>query len=59
VSQGGLGLNRDYYVAPRLAEKKAAYLAYMTQLLGMIGWQAPEQSAAAVLAFETAIGKLP
>ena len=25
VRQGGLGLNRDYYVTPRLAEKKAAY----------------------------------
>ena len=26
VSQGGLGLDRDYYVNPRLGEKKAAYL---------------------------------
>src|SRR5258708_12228204 len=55
VGQGGLGLNRDYYITPRLAEKKAAYLAYITQLLTMIGWQAPEQSAAAILDFETAI----
>jgi len=37
VGQGGLGLNRDYYVSPRLAEKKAAYLAYMGQILAMIG----------------------
>jgi putative endopeptidase len=58
ISQGGLGLNRDYYVTPRLADKKAAYLAYMTQLLGMIGWEAPDQSAAAVLAFETAIAEV-
>src|SRR5438132_11512455 len=29
IGQGGLGLNRDYYLTPRLAEKKAAYLAYM------------------------------
>jgi putative endopeptidase len=29
IGQGGLGLNRDYYVTPRLAEKKAAYLVYI------------------------------
>ena len=58
VRQGGLGLNRDYYIAPRLAEKKAAYLAYITQLLAMIGWEAPEQSAAAILDFETAIAEV-
>jgi putative endopeptidase len=58
IRQGGLGLNRDYYVTPRLAEKKAAYLAYAAQLLSMIGWEAPEQSAAAVLDFETAIAEV-
>jgi putative endopeptidase len=57
VSQGGLGLNRDYYLSSQLADKKAAYLAYMTQLLSMIGWEVPEQSAAAVLTFETAIAE--
>jgi putative endopeptidase len=30
----------------------------VTQLLGMIGWEAPEQSTAAVLAFETAIAEV-
>lgn len=58
VGQGGLGLDRDYYVKPRLAEKKAAYLAYMMQLLAMIGWETPEQSAASILAFETAIAEV-
>jgi putative endopeptidase len=58
IRQGGLGLNRDYYVTPRLAEKKAAYLAYITQLLAMIGWEAPGQSAAAILDFETAIAEV-
>jgi putative endopeptidase len=58
VRQGGLGLNRDYYVVPRLAEKKAAYLAYVAQVLAMIGWEDPEQSAAAVLEFETAIAQV-
>jgi putative endopeptidase len=58
VRQGGLGLNRDYYIAPRLAEKKAAYLAYVAQLLTMIGWEAPELSAAVILDFETAIAEV-
>ena len=58
VRQGGLGLNRDYYLTPRLAEKKAAYHAYMAQMLAMIGWEAPEQSAAAILDFETAIAQV-
>jgi len=55
IGQGGLGLNRDYYLTPQLAAKKADYLAYMKQLLAMIGWDAPEQSAAAVMDFETAV----
>ena len=38
--------------------KEAAYLAYVTQLLRMIGWEAPEPSAAAVLGFETAIAEV-
>src|SRR5712671_960490 len=58
IGQGGLGLNRDYYLTPRLAEKKTAYQSYVTQLLGMIGWEAPEQSAAAILSFETAIAEV-
>jgi putative endopeptidase len=58
IRQGGLGLNRDYYVTPRLAEKKAAYLAYIVQLLAMIGWEAPAQSAAAILDFETALAQV-
>jgi putative endopeptidase len=57
LRQGGLALNRDYYVTPRLAEKKAAYRAYMAQMLEMIGWEAPEQAAAAILEFETAIAQ--
>jgi putative endopeptidase len=58
IGQAGLGLNRDYYLTPQLAEKKAAYLAYMTQMLGMIRWENPEQSAAAILTFETAIAEV-
>jgi putative endopeptidase len=58
ISQGGLGLNRDYYVAPSLAQEKTAYLTYMKQLLGMIDWEAPAETAAAILAFETAIARV-
>jgi putative endopeptidase len=58
IGQGGLGLDRDYYVAPGLGDKKTRYLRYMTQLLRMIDWQAPAKTAAAILAFETAIAKV-
>jgi putative endopeptidase len=58
VGQGGLGLNRDYYVSPRLAEKKAAYLNYMAQILAMIGWENPREAAAAILDFESAIAQV-
>ena len=56
IGQSGLGLpDRDYYLTPQFADKKAAYLAYVAQILEMIGWEAQQQSAAAILAFETAI----
>jgi putative endopeptidase len=58
ISQAGLGLSRDHYLTTQLAEKKAAYLAYMTQMLGMIRWEAPKESAAEILNFETAIAKV-
>jgi len=52
----GLGLpDRDYYLKPDFAQKKADYQAYVTKLLGAIGWADPAASAAAVVDFE---GKL-
>ena len=58
IGQGGLGLpNRDYYLVPQFAEKKAAYLAYVAQILELTDWGAAQQSAAAILAFETAIAQ--
>src|SRR4029450_4099542 len=34
IGQGGLGLpDRDYYLTPQFADKKAAYQAYIAQLL--------------------------
>src|SRR5262249_348659 len=59
IGQGGLGLpDRDYYLTPQFADKKAAYQAYIPQILELIGWEAPQQSAAAIVAFETAIAEV-
>jgi len=59
LGQSGLGLpDRDYYLMPGFAAKKAAYQAYVAQLLGMIGWPAPETAATAILAFETAVAEV-
>jgi putative endopeptidase len=53
LNAGGLGLpDRDYYLKPAFAQKKAAYQKYVQQLLGMIGWHDPVGSAQAILDFE-------
>jgi putative endopeptidase len=58
VSQAGLGMpDRDYYLKPEFAKQKAAYQAYVTQLLTLIGWAQPEAAAKDVVAFETAIAQ--
>ena len=58
IGQGGLGLpDRDYYLVAHFSSKRAAYLAYIAQLLSLIGWEKPEECAAAILTFETAIAK--
>jgi putative endopeptidase len=54
LNAGGLGLpDRDYYLKPTFAEKKAAYQKYVEQLLGMIGWSDPPGSAQAIVDFES------
>ncbi len=56
ATQGGLGLpDRDYYLQPSFAKQKAAYQAYVAQLLSLIGWPDPQGRAAAVVDFETKI----
>jgi putative endopeptidase len=56
IGQGGLGLpDRDYYLTSQFADKKAAYQAYVAHILELIDWGTPRESAAAILAFETAI----
>ena len=58
ASDGGLGLpDRDYYLQPAFAEKKAAYQAYVEKILSLAGWEAPTQSAQAIVAFETRLAE--
>jgi len=58
LGQGGLGLpDRDYYLQPSFAEKKAAWQAYVEKLLTLEGWPNPTANAAAVVALETKIAQ--
>ncbi|MEO8115425.1 MAG: M13-type metalloendopeptidase, partial [Phenylobacterium sp.] len=55
---GGLGLpDRDYYLQPGFAAKKAAYQAYVQQLLTFVGWANPAESAKAVVDLETRLAE--
>ena len=59
VSQDGLGLpDRDYYLQPSFADKKALYQTYVARILGLIGWTDPAGYAAKVVAFETQIAQV-
>ncbi len=58
LGQAGLGLpDRDYYLQPSFADKKAAYQAYVAQLLHMIDWPGADAQAGAVVAFETRLAQ--
>ena len=58
MGQGGLGLpDRDYYLSPAFATKKAAYQAYVAQMLTLAGWDDPAGNAAAIVDFETQIAQ--
>ncbi|HRD28307.1 MAG TPA: M13-type metalloendopeptidase [Caulobacter sp.] len=55
---GGLGLpDRDYYLDPKFGPKKAAYEAYVAQMLTMAGWPKPAEAAKAIVAFETRLAE--
>src|SRR5215217_542103 len=54
---GGLGLERDYYLDAKFADKKAAYEAYITQILTLVGWSRPAEHAKAVVAYETRVAE--
>ena len=58
LNQSGLALpDRDYYLKPDFAEQRDAYRAYATTLLKLIGWEAPEGAANAILNLETKIAE--
>ena len=58
IGQSGLGLpDRDYYLKPDLAAKKAAYQAYVAQMLHLIGWADADAQAKAVMDFETRVAE--
>jgi putative endopeptidase len=55
---GGMGLpDRDYYLDAKFAPQKAAYEAYIAQMLTMIGWDNPAQAAKDIVAYETRIAE--
>lgn len=59
VDQAGLGLpDRDYYLKPEFAAKRAAYQTYITQTLTLIKWPEPANAAAAIVAFETKLAEV-
>ncbi len=54
----GMGLpDRDYYLTAQFADQKAKYRAYVALMLGMIGWDAPDTNADAVVAFESKLAE--
>jgi putative endopeptidase len=58
VGQAGLGLpDRDYYLEPVFAAKKAAYQDYVARMLALAGWPEPQYSARALVDFETRIAQ--
>jgi putative endopeptidase len=57
--QSGLGLpDREYYLKPDFAAVRPAYRGYVANLLRLIGWKDPDESADAILAFETRIAEV-
>ncbi|TDR85393.1 M13 family metallopeptidase [Enterovirga rhinocerotis] len=58
LGQRGLGLpDRDYYLETAFASTKAAYAAYIAELLGFAGWENAAGMAPAILAFETELAQ--
>jgi len=58
LGQAGLGLpDRDYYLQPNFAGKKAQYEAYAAALLRLIGWPEAELRAKEIVAFESGVAE--
>ncbi len=59
LSQSGLGLpDREFYLQPSFAAKKALYQAYVARMLGLVGWSDPSGYAAKIVAFETQVAQV-
>jgi putative endopeptidase len=58
VTQAGLDMpNREYFLKPAFAEKKAKFQAYVAEQLGLIGWADPQANAQAIADLETRIAE--
>lgn len=58
IGQGGLGLpDRDDYLLPQFAAKKAAYQSYVSGVLAAARWPQPAEAAQAIVRFETELAK--
>jgi putative endopeptidase len=58
INQSGLGLpDRNYYLEPSFAAKKAAYQAYVAKMLSLAGWPDADGAAKAILAYETQVAE--
>ena len=59
LGQAGLGMpNRDYYLKPEFADKKAAYEVYVATLLTLAGWPDAAARAKDIVAYETRIAEV-
>ena len=58
IGTAGLGLpDRDYYLSPNFAAKKAKYRDYVARMLSMAGWPNADKSADEIVAFETRLAQ--
>ena len=59
LSQDGIGLpDRDYYLQRQFSEQKAAYQAYVADILHLIGWPEADQRARQIVELETGIAEV-
>ena len=59
LSQDGIGLpDRDYYLQSEFAEQKAAYQAYVANILNQIKWPEADRRASDIVALETRIAEV-
>jgi len=58
MSQAGLGLpDREYYLRDNFKPQKERYQKYVSDMLGLIGWNEPEKNAAEIVALETKVAE--